>query len=222
MRIVYFDTETTGLDAQQCQIIELAAQAYEGSKKVGEMDDLIRLTDPEATLPEKIVELTHITDELLAKEGIAVEEAAKHFAELCGSGPVILVAHNAQFDLGFITWTFARHYRQGLEVISRADYLDTLTIAKDRKAYPHTLAAMIEYYGLNAQNSHRAIDDVDALVKLFQAMIKERDDIREYINVFGYNPKYGISGRELKKVRYISQPYIDQMATAEDILPRRK
>lgn len=103
-----------------------------------------------------------------------------------------------------------------------ADYLDTLTIYKDRAAYPHKLANAIEHYGLSGKvvNSHRAIDDVKALLEVTKAMGAERRDLRDYVNIFGYNPKYGISGRHLKKVSYLQQGFRNEIAPPGQTLPK--
>lgn len=85
------------------------------------------------------------------------------------------------------------------------DWLDSLTVYKDRRPYPHKLANAILAYGLEdkVQNSHRAIDDVLALFEVLKAMDAERDDLASYVNLFGYNPKYGVSGRRIVGVRYL-------------------
>ena len=68
-------------------------------------------------------------------------------------------------------------------------------------------------------NSHRAIDDVKALLEVAKAMGRERDDLRDYINIFGYNPKYGASGRHLKKVTYVARSFRDGIALPDQTLP---
>lgn len=67
----------------------------------------------------------------------------------------------------------------------------------------------IEHYGLadKVQNSHRAIDDVLALYEVTKAMSEERDDLTDYIDLLGYNPKYGITGRKLRQITYMPQSY---------------
>ena len=85
----------------------------------------------------------------------------------------------------------------------------TVTVYKDRAAYPHKLTNAIEHYGLadKVQNSHRAIDDVLALYEVTKAMSEERDDLTDYIDLLGYNPKYGITGRKLRQITYLPQSY---------------
>lgn len=179
-KIVFFDTETTGLDPEKDQIIELAAALVTENGIELKIDAFCKLPEGEK-IPEKIVELTHITDDMLAD--------------------------NIQFDLLFILEMFKRCGMVPKAPKLRA--LDSLTVYKDRAAYPHKLANAIEHYGLadKVQNSHRAIDDVLALYEVTKAMSEERDDLTDYIDLLGYNPKYGITGRKLRQITYMPQPY---------------
>lgn len=227
--IVFFDTETTGLDADTDRIIELAAVRIErtesGTLRIDKcVDDFIKLPDGQK-IPEKIAKLTGITDELLEKEGRDENDAVYDFEELITdkAGPVLLVAHNAQFDLQFVGSMAERYAQPCSAYLSRADYLDSMTVYKDRRAQPHTLAAAIKVYNLadRVQNSHRALDDVEALFDLCRAMAKERDDLLTYVNVFGYNPKYGVSGRRLSGVTYWPQHFNNYMQAPSFTLPAR-
>lgn len=230
---VFFDVETTGLDYQTDRIIELAAIRIEKNRngepvETGFEDVLVQLPEGEK-IPDKIVQMTGITDRMLATEGIGERDAAKYFATLIGHKPgnnTLLVAHNAQFDLMF---TRELLLRQGIGVglLVYCDYLDSLTVYKDRRAYPHKLADAIAAYGLEgkAKNSHRAIDDTAALVEVCKAMDNERADLHTYVNVFGYNPKYGVKGDRLPRVTYWPQHYNNHMQPRSRTLPelaRRK
>lgn len=225
--VVFFDTETTGLEAESCQIIELAAirieQTDHGTLRMANSADVfIKLPDGQQ-IPEKIVELTGITDETLEAEGITEADAAAIFTDLIRNdkGPVLLVAHNAQFDLLFVRAMLWRHAGNGEEMLEAADYLDSLTVYKDRRAYPHKLANAIVAYKLEdkVQNSHRAIDDVAALFEVCKAMDNERADLLSYVNVFGYNPKYGVSGYRLEGVSYWPQRFNKFMQSPSYTLP---
>lgn len=242
--IVFFDTETTGFNAQSHKIIELAAigvrRGAKGEPEIWrEMDVYCRLPDGKK-IPEKIVEITGITDQMLAEQGITEDEMAEQFAEIITGEygkdlfenlkDTLLVAHNAQFDLNFTGYLYilqmahdkeGPQFRRWLHEFNDADYLDTLTIYKDRAAYPHKLANAIEHYGLqdSVVNSHRAVDDVKALMEVAKAMGRERNDLLNYINIFGYNQKYGVSGRQLKKVTYAAQPFRNEIAPPDQTLP---
>lgn len=103
------------------------------------------------------------------------------------------------------------------------DWLDSLTVYKDRRPYPHKLANAILAYELEdkVQNSHRAIDDALALFEVLKAMDEERDDLGSYVNLFGYNPKYGVSGRRITGVRYEPQGFNKSITRPEQTLPAR-
>lgn len=225
--VVFFDTETTGLEAESNQIIELAAlrieQNAEGGLDMTEYTDLfVKLPEGEV-IPNAIVNLTGITDDMLEAEGVTEAEAAGIFEYIIrdDKGPVLLVAHNAQFDLLFVGEMLKRHPRyvpaddgknmtvsyENVKKLAAADYLDSLTVYKDRRKYPHKLVNAIQTYKLEdkVQNSHRAIDDVKALFEVCKAMDNERADLHTYVNIFSYNPKYGVSGRRIKGVTYWPQ-----------------
>lgn len=152
------------------------------------------------------------------------KKALERFANLMSGDKALLIAHNAQFDLNFLGMTFMRYkdsHPEWLKAFTRADYLDTVTVYKDRTQYPHKLKNAIEHYNLQdlVQNSHRAIDDVKALEAVTEAMQKERADLESYINIFGYNAKYGISGKTLRKVTYHSQSFRKYIAPEDATLP---
>ena len=227
--VVFFDTETTGLDAGSSQTIELAAirieQTDRGTLRVAaDMDVFVQLPEGQK-IPEKITELTGIADDALEREGVTEAVAAAAFTDMIRSdkGPVLLVAHNAQFDLLFTRAMLWRHAGDGEEMFERADYLDSLTVYKDRRAYPHKLANAIVAYKLEGkvQNSHRAIDDVAALFEVCKAMDDERADLLGYVNLFGYNPKYGVSGNRLEGVTYWPQNFNRFMQAPGFTLPAR-
>lgn len=225
--VVFFDTETTGLDAKTCQIIELAAIRIEQTERgtlrmAASLDEFIRLPEGEK-LQEQITKLTGITDEMLEKQGLDEEDVVCDFETLLddAAGPVLLTAHNAQFDLLFTQTMAGRYDRPCAELLARADYLDTLTVYKDRRDYPHKLADAIAAYKLGdkVQNSHRALDDVEALFEVCKAIDNERPDLLEYVNTFGYNPKYGVGGQRIEKVSYWPQRFNKYMQPPGDTLP---
>ena len=206
-RIVIFDTETTGIEFGQDRIIELGAVSLERGEEVACMDDLILLPEGES-LPPFITELTGITDEQLLQEGVEQAVAVEHFCRLLeGAERPLLVAYNAQFDLNFM-YHFLRPFGR-VGVLRAPRFLDALTVYKDRRDYPHKLEHAIVAYGLedSAVNSHRAVDDARATVHLLEAMEAEKNDLAEYLDLFGYHPKYGVSGRRIASVTYRAQPY---------------
>nr|DAJ22985.1 MAG TPA: DNA polymerase III subunit alpha [Caudoviricetes sp.] len=208
-QIIFFDTETTGFNPENLdQIIELAAVRVNADGSMQEMDEFIKLFRmPE--LPKKIEELTGISDDMLSTQGKEEEEVLGRFIGMLKSEKnTLLVAHNAQFDLKFMAYAIHRNKnKEWMQIFNDCDYMDTLTVYKDRRRYPHRLeSAIIEYHLTNkVENSHRAIDDCKALVEVVKCMDEERQDLDKYINLFGFNPKYGPDEKQLKKVVYMSQ-----------------
>ena len=206
-RIIVFDTETTGIDFDTDRIIELGAVAMEEGGEVGSLNCLIRLPEGRS-LPSFIVELTGITDLELQQSGVSEAEAAEGFCRLFeGCQRPLLVAYNAQFDLNFMYWFLKRCGRA--EILRLPRFLDALTVYRDRRDYPHKLCNAIEAYHLEdeAVNSHRAVDDARATVRLMESMAREWNDLHAYIDLFGTHPKYGLSGRKISSVTYRPQPY---------------
>ena len=208
-RLVLFDTETTGLSYSRDEIIEFAAVVLErvdGAPKVTrEYDELVTLS-PGGFVPPKIQELTGISTQDLRERGLSKPRVCRDIAEMV-QGNALLLAYNAHFDLSFLFYMLLRDGDPA--ILQGKDKLDLLTVYRDRRSYPHRLCSAIEAYGLSGKvvNSHRAVDDVLATVAVMAEMEKEKDDLMRYVNLFGYNPKYGIEGKPIGTVTYKPQPY---------------
>ena len=208
-RLVLFDTETTGLFFSRDEIIEFAAVVVEQrdgeAVVVKEYDELICLT-PGNTVPPKIQQLTGISTQDILERGIPKEQVCRDIAEMV-SGNTLLLAYNAHFDLSFLFYLLLRSGDPA--ILKGKDKLDLLTVYKDRGSYPHKLCNAIDAYGLAGKvvNSHRAVDDVLATVAVMEEMEKEKDDLLCYVNLFGYNAKYGIDGKPIGSVTYKPQGF---------------
>lgn len=206
--ILVLDTETTGINCKTDEIIELAVlQAKPDGAALAageELDVFIRLT-PGRALPSAITRLTGITEERLIAEGVEKPDAAERFCRMLSGGRTLIVAYNAQFDLCFLYFFLQRLGKAG--ALRGVKMLDAMTVYKDRRPYPHKLANAVEAYQLKTQNTHRAIDDAKATLELLSAMDAERADLAEYLNLFGYNPKFGVSGPKIASVQYLPQGY---------------
>lgn len=204
-RILIFDTETTGLRFERDEIIQFSAVVLERGGVTQQYDRLIRLA-PGQQVPPEIQRLTGITTQDVEQRGIPRDQAAREIAGLL-AGNTLLTAYNAHFDLSFLFHMLRVHGDPGC--LRGKDKLDLLTVYRDRRAYPHKLRDAIAAYGLEGtvQNSHQADQGALATVSVMDAMSAERDDLPDYINLFGYIPKYGPPRRPIRSVTYLPQPY---------------
>ena len=208
-RLVFFATETTGLQFARDEIIEFAAVVMElrdgKATVIQEYDELVSLS-PGGFVPPKIQELTGISTQDIRERGLPKTRVARDIGEML-QGNTLLLAYNAHFDLSFLYYFLLRDGDP--LVLKGKDKLDLLTVYKDRHPYPHRLCNAIDAYGLTGKvvNSHRAMDDVLATAAVAFEMEKERDDLHQYINLFGYNPKDGVDGKKISSITYKPQPY---------------
>ena len=202
--LVVLDTETTGFSPRRDEVIELAMLRATAGGIAEEYDAFIRLS-PGKLLPEKITELTGITEDDLSA-GVSKKRGCRgalgHAEPRSGT---CVVAYNAQFDLVFLYYLLDAYGLAGQ--LRGVRFLDALTVYKDRRPYPHRLADAVEAYSLVSQNTHRAIDDTRATFELLEAMDAEEDDLARYINLFGYSAKYGLPPKRISSVTYRPQGF---------------
>ena len=130
IKIIFFDTETTGLDCSCCKIIELAMVTVEDGLITEEYDKFIKIGEP---LSPKITQITSITDNMLESEGVDEKIIAQDLKDRLTPN-TLMIAHNAQFDLSFIYHLLKKHYPQEAdEIVASLNWLDTVTVFKDRK-----------------------------------------------------------------------------------------
>ena len=208
-RLFFFDTETTGLEFSRDEIIEFAAVVVENrngkAEIIEEYDQLITLS-PGGFVPPMIEKLTGISNQEIRERGIPKTRLCADIARML-SGNTLLLAYNAHFDLSFLFYTLLRDGDP--TILKGKDKLDLYTVYKDRRSYPHKLCNAIENYGLAGEfvNSHRAVDDVIATVAVARKIEEERPDLERYVNLFGYNPQYGLGSKPIGSITYKPQPY---------------
>ncbi len=157
-RFVVFDIETTGLSAAADRITEIGAVVVENGVRKEVFSSFV---NPNMKIPDRIVELTGITDAMVA-DAPDEQEVLKQFFEFIKDG--VLVAHNANFDCGFIR---AAAKRCGLPF--DYTYIDTVPIC--RSVFPELksvkLNIVAEHIGAPKFNHHRAYDDANELAEIF-------------------------------------------------------
>lgn len=165
---VVFDIETTGLSSVTDRIIEIGAVRCKEGQIIDKFDTFV---DPEVPIPEEIVKLTSINNEMVAGAP-KIKEALEKFLEFCGD--TMLVAHNASFDTGFIRTACAK-----CEIPFKSTYLDTLAMSRfvNDDLKKHNLDALKEYFKLPDFHHHRACDDAEITAVIFHRMcLKLKED----------------------------------------------
>ena len=167
---VVFDLETTGFNAGGADsIIEIGAVKIKNGEIIDRFDELI---DPKRKLPEKITELTHITDDML-KGKMDEEEGVRKFIDWIGSSSIPMVAHNAKFDTSFIEMAYKK-YNLGEFVNPVIDTLE-LSRALDPSEARHSLSAITKRYGVvfDEEGHHRADYDSEGTAIVLYKMLKK-------------------------------------------------
>ena len=166
---VVFDVETTGLSNQYDQIIELAAVKVKDGEII---DKFERFSNPHEKLSETIINLTHITDDMLV-DAPEIEEVLTEFKEWVGDA--IFVAHNASFDMGFIDTGYER---LGFGP-STNGVIDTLELSRtiNTEYGKHGLNFLAKKYGVELTQHHRAIYDTEATAYIFIKMVQQMKEL---------------------------------------------
>lgn len=156
------DLETTGFSFRTEKITEVGIMKI----KNGEiLDEFSCFVNPEKPIPERVVEVTNITDDMV-KDAETIDKVMPKILEFVGDS--VLVAHNADFDIGFL-----KYNAKQLGLTLDNTYIDTLRLSKD--LFPdfkkYKLGLIAEKLGIKVEVAHRALDDVDTTVKVFNIML---------------------------------------------------
>ena len=182
-RLFIFDTETSGLSPDNAEILELGGLLLEKQENgifevIREIQTLIKNKNP---IPWNITQINHIDDEMCEKDGISKKEFYDLLTTIFGHKDTLIIAYNTPFDMKFIK-DFMK--KMNNEYVINNDTLDLLEIAKDRT---HTFRGnklcdmLVRYEITDEENSHRALDDCKATLKVMRAFWKEKNDIEKYI-----------------------------------------
>lgn len=161
---VIVDIETTGLEPEKSEIIEIGALKTEGPK---ETDVYTTLIDPKCDIPEKIVSITGISREMtLGKPDI--KKALSDFLDF--SAGKVLVAHNIDFDIPFLRYHADKHLKRPL------NNKTICTLKISRVLFPqlknHKLPTLAGHLGVPALNAHRAMGDVETTFHVWNKLVE--------------------------------------------------
>ncbi|MFL0250911.1 DNA polymerase III subunit alpha [Clostridium neuense] len=158
------DLETTGFSPVTEKITEIGIMKCRDGKV---LDSFSCFVNPEKPIPSRVVEITNITDDMV-RDAETIDKVFPKMLEFIDGS--VLVAHNASFDVGFL-----KHNAKVLGYDFDFTYLDTLSLAQDifpqYKSYK--LGRIAKNLGIKVEVAHRALDDVDTTVKIFNVMLEE-------------------------------------------------
>lgn len=226
--LVFFDLETTGLDALGGDsICEIGALKVKEREAIEEFHSLV---NPKKSMPEAALRIHRICDEDL-KGAPYFEDIADKFVDFLKDS--IIMAYNIDFDLGFINYRLKQMNKQPLEVPA----IDILCMARKTLRLPrYNLGEIVSYFNIeHSGKSHRAMDDAHVASKVF---FKLRDILREsglenledFISLYGLDNeifrikeepklhlvKKAIEGKLSLKARYFSY---QNMMESDEIKP---
>ena len=188
---VVFDIETTGFSAVNDRIIEIGAVKVENGVITDRFSEFI---NPERPIPFEIEKLTSINDQMV-EDAPTVSVILPKFMEFCKGS--VLVAHNADFDTGFI-----RHNCKVLGLEYDYTHVDTLGIARSflEGLKNYKLDTVVEAMGCTLENHHRAVDDAGATADVFVRFL-ERFKKKNIQNLDELNTYSAMSVDAIKKLR---------------------
>lgn len=166
---VVVDIETDGLDINNNKIIEI------GAVKVGKKrEEFHRLIKIQEKLPEEIVRLTKIDDEMLEREGVPIGEALKEFSEFIAENNI--VGYNVNFDIQFLNEALDR---ENLPKLKNKVY-DIMQYVKKENLFlkNYKLKTVLNSYGIEEEVPHRALEDARLEEKLILKVKKLLDTLK--------------------------------------------
>ncbi len=187
---VVLDVETTGSKAPPCRVIEIGAFRVSGGQVTEKFHSLI---DPETPIPPFIASLTGI-DDMMVSDAPKFSAIADNLLKFIGNS--VVVAHNIEFDLGFLNHEIGRvyeDYRLGNPTLCTVQLSRGLISEIEN----HKLKTVADYYAVELINHHRAGDDAHATAKIFVRLLRE-------LELIGVN-NIGAARRLGRRKKYVGE-----------------
>lgn len=160
---VIIDVETTGLDSENDDIIELAAIRVIDHQVADMMSVLVKV---DREIPESIIKLTGITQKMMEEQGVYLKEALIMLFDFIESSP--LVSHNISFDRAFINEACRREGVPGIRNVCK----DTLALARRKidDVQDYKLATLVKHFNIRVEEEHRALADCKMTFELYEKL----------------------------------------------------
>lgn len=161
---VVIDIETTGLDPQFDEIIEIGALKIENGIVVDSFNTLVK---PVNMINDYITELTGITNDMV-NDALPIEDVIEDFYKFVGNN--IILGHNVNFDINFLYDELMK-----LNIELNNDFVDTMRIGRYllKNLKHHRLIDLANYYNIVIDGNHRALKDCEITLKAYNCMLKE-------------------------------------------------
>lgn len=175
-KFICIDCETTGLDAKQDRIIEVAVMCFDGQQIYAQMESLI---DPECEIPETSIAIHHITPDMIYGKP-TISQILPEILQLIGQH--IIVGHGVGFDIDLLANAAERH---GLPCILRQNrFLDTLRMARLYGESPiNSLEHLRKHFNIPLEGAHRAMSDVIVNKEVFKLLAKGYKTVDQLFDV---------------------------------------
>ena len=167
-KFIAFDTETTGFSPYKDRIIELGAVLFINNRETAYFNSLVKTDVKNSYYAYKV---NKISEEMLESAPLEIDIYPKlvEFLEEVLNGNIILVAHNAIFDMRFLKNTLER-----LGYSGHIRYLDTLKISYMFPTIDHHQSTIAEYLGIKNEEEHRAYTDALTCGKILNKVLERR------------------------------------------------
>lgn len=179
---IAFDLETTGLHPVASQIVEIGAVRFRGDGTL--LGEFQQLVDPGCAIPEDATDVHGITDDDVLGQP-TIRDVLPSFLDFVGDKPVVMLAHNAAFDLGFLSVALCRLRRPG----PSHPVVDTLSLSRRRLQLPnHKLETIGRHLRLIDDERHRALEDTVLLKDVFLQLVGRRPALQSVDQLFDLCP----------------------------------
>jgi DNA polymerase III epsilon subunit family exonuclease len=211
---IAFDLETTGLSQDFNRIVEVGAVRFRADGT--ELDRMDQLVDPPCAIPDDVIKIHGITEEMVQGQP-PIEQVLPKFVRFLGCPETILLAHNASFDVGFLSAAFGRCGA----ILPEHPVIDTLTLS--RRTIPrlrnHRLETVARHLRIADSTEHRALGDALVVQSVFLKLLAQApakmtpDDLFDLVPPIYFEPM--ISGPITVPKRY--KPLVYAIAIGRSI-----
>lgn len=165
-KVVSLDIETTGLDISKDRVISIGAVKYSDSSQ--QLKSFYRIIKSDCDIPDKVSELTGLTNEMLINDGVDIRDALAELRKFIGDR--LVVGYNLSFDYNFLS----KEYEEIGQKIFMNNLKDLMPIVKktDKFLDNYKLATVLEKYNIENSQPHNALSDAQATLELLRKLME--------------------------------------------------